>query len=375
MAENENGQEKSEEPTGRRLQKAREKGQVPRSRELGTMAVLTGGAAAILIFGPWMGESLFRVMRGCFSLSREAIFDPHMMALKLLASVKVVALMLTPFLTVLFVAGVAGTVLVGGWLFTGQSFSLEFNKLNPISGLKKIISVNSLMELVKGLAKALLVIGVALIILNHDKQQLLALPNEPLRPGIAHVLNILEWSFFWLSSVMIIIAIIDVPFQLYNHKKQLRMTKQEVKEEFKDTEGKPEVKGKIRRLQYEMAQRRMMQAVPQADVVITNPTHYAVALRYDQHTMLAPVLVAKGTDKTAMKIQEIAREYKVEIMRMPPLTRAIYFNTELDQEIPEGLYVAVAQVLAYLFQLRKYRKGQGNKPAVPDFTIPDDLKR
>ncbi len=375
MAENEDGQEKSEDPTARRLEKAREKGQVARSRELGTMAVLTGGAAALLVFGRWMGASLYNVMHGCFSLDREAIFDTHMMGLKLLASAKEASLSLTPFLITLFIAGLAGTIAVGGWLFSAEAMMPKFSKLNPLSGLKKMFSVNALVELAKAIAKALLVMGIALIILHHDQGALLSMASEPARPAIEHVVETLAWSFLWLSCAMIVIALIDVPFQLYNHQKELRMTKQEVKEEFKDTEGKPEVKGRIRRLQMEMAQRRMMQEVPKADVVITNPSHYAVALRYDQNSMPAPVVIAKGSDQTAMKIQEIAREHRIDILRTPPLTRAVYHNTAIDDEIPAGLYVAVAQVLAYLYQLRRFRRGQGPRPGMPEMPIPEDLRR
>jgi flagellar biosynthetic protein FlhB len=192
---------------------------------------------------------------------------------------------------------------------------------------------------------------------------------------MVHVLWTLAWSFLLLSAATIAIAAIDVPFQIYDHTKKLRMTKQEVKDEFKDTEGKPEVKGKIRQLQREMANRRMMQDVPQADVVITNPTHYAVALKYDQDAMGAPVVVAKGADEVAFKIMEIAREHKVELLRTPPLTRAVYHNTNVGEEIPDGLYMAIAQVLAYVFQLRQFRKGHAAKPGMPDFPIPPDMKR
>ncbi|MBS3805671.1 MAG: EscU/YscU/HrcU family type III secretion system export apparatus switch protein, partial [Oleiphilaceae bacterium] len=185
----------------------------------------------------------------------------------------------------------------------------------------------------------------------------------------------LAWSFFLLACATIIIAAIDVPFQIFSHQKKLRMTKQEVKDEFKDSEGKPEVKGRIRQLQREMAQRRMMEDVPGADVVITNPTHYAVALKYDQNSMSAPVVVAKGGDETAFKIMEIARANKVDILRTPPLTRAVYHNTKVGGEIPDGLYMAIAQVLAYLFQLRRFRQGQGERPGMPKFPIPSDLRR
>ena len=212
-----------------------------------------------------------------------------------------------PFLVVLFVAGLVGTVSIGGWLFSAKSLQPKFSKLNPLQGIKKMFSVNSLVELVKAIAKAGLVMAIAIMILRHDQNDLLSLASEAPVPAMAHVVTTLGWSFLWMSCAMILVAMIDVPFQMYSHKKNLRMTKQEIKDEYKDTEGKPEVKGRIRRLQMEAAQRRMMQDVPQADVVITNPTHYAVALKYDQNAMGAPVLVAKGVDVTAMKIQEIAR--------------------------------------------------------------------
>jgi flagellar biosynthetic protein FlhB len=220
-----------------------------------------------------------------------------------------------------------------------------------------------------------LVMAVALLILDLRTEDLLSIAEEPVLPAMAHVLWTLGWSFFFLSAATVVIAAIDVPFQIYDHRKKLRMTKQEVKDEYKDTEGKPEVKGRIRQLQREMAQRRMMQDVPTADVVITNPTHYAVALKYDQKTMAAPVVVAKGADEVAFKIMEIAREHKVEILRTPPLTRAVYHNTELGDEIPDGLYMAIAQVLAYVFQLRQFRRGRAPKPGMPDFPIPPEMRR
>ncbi|WP_097460339.1 flagellar biosynthesis protein FlhB [Mangrovitalea sediminis] len=374
MAENEDGQEKSEDPTGRRIQKAREEGNIARSKELSTMAVLVGGAAALLIFGSILGKALLEVMHMALQLDRQTIFDPHQMGLKLLAAASDAGLATTPILVLLFVAAVAGTVAIGGAVFSSQALVPKFSRLNPLQGIKKMFSLNSIVELVKGFLKAGVVMAIALLILHHETGDLLSLANESVRPAMAHVLKILSWSFLWLSCSMILIALIDVPFQLFDYRKKLRMTKQEIKDEYKDTEGKPEVKSRIRRLQMEAAQRRMMQDVPKADVIITNPTHFAVALQYDQNTMVAPVVVAKGVDQTAMKIQEIAREHRIDILRTPSLTRAVYHNTDIGDAIPAGLYVAVAQVLAYLFQLRRFRRGQGPKPGMPDFPIPSDMR-
>lgn len=373
--ENDNSQEKTEEPTPRRLEKAREDGQTARSKELATMAVLIAGAVGLLVFGAFIGQSLIRVMRDSFVLERRDIFDTTQMSLHLGAAAQEAALALMPLMIVLLIAAIAGSIGIGGLLFSGKAIAPKLNRMDPIKGLGRMFSMRSLIELVKAIAKVGLVLTIAIIILNLRTEDLLSIAEEPLLPAMAHVLWTMGWSFFLLACATIIIAIIDVPFQIYDHQKKLRMTKQEVKDEYKDTEGKPEVKGKIRQLQREMAQRRMMQEVPGADVVITNPTHYAVALKYDQKRMAAPVVVAKGSDETAFKIMEIAREHKVELLRTPPLTRAVYHNTKLGEEIPDGLYMAIAQVLAYVFQLRQYRRGRGDKPGMPDFPIPSDLRR
>ena len=373
--ENDNSQEKTEEATPRRLEKAREEGQTARSRELATMAVLMAGAAGLLMFGASLGAALEAIMRDSFVLERSAIYDTRHMSVQLIASTKEAALALSPILILLLVAAIIGSVGIGGLLFSTKAIAPKLSRMNPIKGLGRMFSLRSLIELVKAIAKVGLVMALAILILDLRTEDLLAIAEEPVVPAMEHVLWTLGWSFFFMAAATIIIAAIDVPFQIYDHQKKLRMTKQEVKDEYKETEGKPEVKGKIRQLQREMAQRRMMQEVPTADVVITNPTHYAVALKYDQKTMSAPVVVAKGADQVAFKIMEVAREHKVEVLRTPPLTRAVYHNTDLGEEIPDGLYMAIAQVLAYVFQLRQFRKGRGPKPGMPDFPIPADLRR
>ncbi|MAA63215.1 MAG: flagellar biosynthetic protein FlhB [Alteromonadaceae bacterium] len=372
--ENDNSQEKTEEATPRRLEKSREDGQTARSKELATMAVLLAGAASLLIFGSSLGASLESIMRHSFEFERLVAFDTNYMALFLLQSAKEAAWALAPIMLVLLIAAIVGPIGIGGLLFSGKAIAPKLNRMDPMKGLKRMFSARALVELVKAVAKVALVLVIAIVILDLRTEDLLAIAEEPAVPAMEHVLWTLGWSFFLLSCATIIIAAIDVPFQIYDHNKKLRMTKQEVKDEFKDTEGKPEVKGRIRQLQREMAQRRMMQDVPTADVVITNPTHYAVALKYDQSKMAAPIVVAKGADQVAFKIMEIAREHKVDIMRTPPLTRAVYHNTAIGGEIPAGLYVAIAQVLAYLYQLRRFRRGQGERPGMPDLPIPGDLR-
>lgn len=376
MAESESGADKSEEPTGKRLEESRKKGQIARSKELNTLAVTLTGTVALIIFGAYMGNMLMDIMRGNFSLPRDVLMNEGSMAQYLLASGKQALLATQPFLLALLIASIAGPIALGGWLFSAEALQPKASRMNPLAGLKRMFSVQALAELFKALAKFLVILAVALVVISADQDDLLAIANEPVEPAILHSLNVVGWSAFWLSCGLILIAAVDVPFQLWSHKQKLMMTKQEVRDEYKDTEGKPEVKGRIRQLQREMAERRMMQSVPQADVVITNPTHFAVALKYDPEKGSAPLLLAKGGDFLALKIREIAQEHQVMVLESPALARAVYHSTELDQEIPAGLYLAVAQVLAYVYQLRQYRAGKGKRPGpLPDLPIPPDLRR
>ncbi len=375
MAEQDSSQEKTEEPTARKLEKSREEGQVPRSKELATTMVLVIGSAGLLAFGPWMAERIARIAKLGFSVERDTIFDPNMMALHLTASLGEATIALIPWFFIVLIAAIAGPVSVGGWLFSTKAFMPKLSRINPLSGLKRMFSMNSIVELLKAWAKVLVVGFVAWSVLNYFFVDALQLQYQAVRPAVKGAVDIILWSVFALAMSTIIIAIADVPWQIYSHTKKLRMSLQEVKDEYKDTEGKPEVKGKIRQLQREAAQRRMMADVPTADVVITNPTHYAVALKYQMGSMSAPLLVAKGTDQVAMKIREIAKEHNVPQLQAPPLARAIYGHTKVGDEIPEGLYVAVAQVLAYVYQMDMYAKGKGPKPErKPEMPIPRDLR-
>ncbi len=376
MAESESGAEKSEDPTEKRKQDSRKKGEIARSRELNTLAVVMAGTGGLLTFGGALGERVMQVMHKNFTLPRELLLDERSMAINLLQSALMAGDALIPFFFVLLIAAIVGPVALGGWLFSMEALAPKFSRMNPLSGLKRMFSMKSIVELLKALGKFSIVLTVALFVLARARNELIEIAAEPLEMAILHSMQVVGWSAFWLACSLIIIAAVDIPFQIWDSKQKLKMTKQEVRDEYKDSEGKPEVKGRIRQLQREMAERRMMSAVPEADVIITNPTHFAVALKYDAENGQAPVLLAKGGDHTALKIREIANEHKITLLESPALARAVYYSTEIDQEIPAGLYLAVAQVLAYVYQLRQYHAGKAKKPSMlKDPEIPVDLRR
>ncbi|PJY94182.1 flagellar biosynthesis protein FlhB [Pseudomonas donghuensis] len=376
MAESESGQDKTEDPTEKRKKDAREKGEIARSKELNTVTVTLAGAGALLAFGGGLAQTLMELMRTNFTLSREVLIDERSMGIFLMASGKIALLATQPVLLVLLIAAIIGPVSLGGFLFSSSSLAPKFSRMNPLSGIKRMFSVNALSELLKALAKFFMILIVALAVLSADRDDLLAIANEPLEQAIIHSVQVVGWSALWMAAGLLIIAAVDVPIQLWQAHKKLLMTKQEVRDEYKDSEGKPEVKQRIRQLQREASQRRMMAAIPEADVIITNPTHYAVALKYDPEKGSAPLLLAKGADFIALKIREIANEHKIQVLESPALARSIYYSTELEEEIPAGLYLAVAQVLAYVYQIRQHRAGKGKAPEpLKDLPIPPDLRR
>jgi flagellar biosynthetic protein FlhB len=283
--------------------------------------------------------------------------------------------MLAPFFAVMMVVAVLASIALGGFNFSAEALQPKFDKLNPIKGMKRLFSPNGLMELLKSLAKFVIVGGVTGLLIWLWLGDFLALGRMELAPALREGMSMVGWAALLLAASLIVMALIDVPFQLWNHTRQLKMTQQEVRDELKETEGRPEVKGRIRQAQREIAMRRMMAEVPKADVIVTNPTHYAVALRYDQGKHNAPVVVAKGADLVAGNIRRIGSDHKVPIVEAPVLARAVYYSTELNQPIPAGLYLAVAQLLAYVFQLRVWEKQGGDYPAQPDeFPVPDELR-
>ncbi|MBH3345289.1 flagellar biosynthesis protein FlhB [Pseudomonas parafulva] len=378
MAESESGQDKTEEPTEKRKRDAREKGEIARSKELNTVSVTLAGAGGVLAFGGYLAETLLEMMRMNFSLTREIIVDERSMGAFLLTSGKMAIWAVQPILILLFVMSFVAPIVLGGFVFSGSLLQPKFSRMNPLSGIKRMFSMHALTELLKALAKFFVILVVAVAVLASDRQALLSIANEPLEQAIIHSLQVVGWSALWMSAGLLLIAAADAPFQLWQTHKKMKMTKQEVRDEYKDSEGKPEVKQRIRQLQREVSQRRMMAAVPQADVIITNPTHYAVALQYDpENGNSAPLLLAKGSDFMALKIREIGAEHNIQILESAALARAIYYSTEVEHEIPAGLYLAVAQVLAYVFQIRQYHAGKGKRPdpLKPDLPIPSDLQR
>ena len=376
MAESESGADKTEDPTDKRKRDSREKGEVARSKELNTVAVMLAGTGAVLAFGGTLANVLLDLMRKNFTLPREVLMDERYMAIFLLQSGKDAYLATQPILLTLLLAALLGPIALGGWLFAAGSLAPKFSRMNPMSGIKRMFSMNSITELLKAVGKFLMILMVAVVVLYKDQAELLAIAKEPLDRAIVHSLQVVGWSSLWMAAGLLIIAAIDVPIQLYQSRQKLMMTKQEIRDEYKESEGRPEVKGRIRQLQREASQRRMMSNVPTADVIITNPTHYAVALKYDAEKGGAPVLLAKGSDFVALKIREIAVQHEIQLLESPALARSIFYSTEVDEQIPAGLYMAVAQVLAYVYQIRQYRSGRGKRPQpLKDLPIPPDLQR
>lgn len=375
MAESD-GQERTESATPRRLQQAKEKGQVARSKELASVSVLVTGAVALMLFGDGLAHALLVAMARLFSLTREEIFDLSTLFEIIGGALTQLIMPLLLILLTLFVAAGVGAAGIGGIHFSAEAARPKLSKMNPLSGLKRMVGVQSLIELLKSILKILLVAGMAFYLINSAKADLFQLSFDVYPQNIFHALNILLRFILLISCSLLIVVAIDIPFQIWQHSNQLKMTKQEIKDEYKETEGKPEVKGRIRMLQREAAQRRMMAEVPHADVIITNPEHFSVALRYDQKLDRAPIVVAKGVDHMAFKIREVAREHDIDIVPAPSLARALYHTTDLEQAIPDGLFAAVAQVLAYIFQLKQYRRVGGERPTLREdkFSIPPDMR-
>ncbi|HIA09082.1 MAG TPA: flagellar biosynthesis protein FlhB [Chromatiaceae bacterium] len=369
----ETGQEKTEQPTPKRLADSAKKGQVARSRELTTAIVMITAASAVFLIGGDIVSGLHQIMVNGFTISREQAFRvdlamPHM-AMMVMSGF----MLIVPFAVMLSAAAFFAPMALGGFVFSMQSVAPKFDKLNPVKGLGRIFAARGLIELIKALLKFSLVGAIVVGLLWQYSDTFLGLGNSTLENGVSDMAGILQWGFLLLSSALLLIAAIDAPFQLWDHHKKLRMTLQEVKDESKETDGRPEVKSRIRQLQRELSQGRMMDAVPQADVVVINPTHYAVALKYDRDGNGAPVVVAKGADLVAAHIRSLAIGNDVPLFQAPPLARALYANVDIDEEIPSGLFLAVAQVLAYVFQANDVMRFGGVMPERPEyFDIPKE---
>lgn len=373
MAE-ESDLEKTEEASPKRLEKAREEGDVPRSRELAACAVLFAAGLSLMMLQQPLNTALKDSLRSGLQFDRSMAFDPVSLLMKSSHTVVDLLIAFAPLALILLAVAIASPVLVGGWVFSNKAYMPQFGRLNPLRGIGNMFSKNALAELVKSMGKAFIVSAVAYWVVSSDMEPILSLSNMPIEAGISEVSDLMMTGFITIVAALIFIAALDVPYQLYQYAEKHKMTKEEVKQESKETEGNPEIKGKIRQQQREMARRRMMSKIPTADVVITNPTHYAVAVKYQEQGMSAPIVVAKGADAVALKIREIAKEHKIVTLESPKLARALYAHTELDHEIPEALYAAVAEVLAYVFQLRIFKQQGGFQPEVPKtLPVPDAL--
>jgi len=369
MAENDDAQEKTENATPKRLEDARRKGQIPRSRELSAAAVTMSAAAALYMMGGQIAGKMYEFMERSLTLSREQALDSSLMIPSLASAALDGLKICAPVLGIICLAALLAPLALGGWSFSTEALTPQFNRLNPLSGVKRIFSSRAVVELVKALAKFGVVGLVAVMVLWNDLGALLNLGQEPLDEAIAHTVTLSGKALIAITSGLLIIAAIDVPYQLFSHAKQLKMSRQEIREEHKESEGSPEVKGRIRQLQQQFARQRMMQDVPKADVIVTNPTHFAVALRYDEKRMRAPIVVAKGVDLVAARIREVAAEHNVPIFEAPPLARVLYRNVDIGGEIPSAVYQAVAQVLTYVFQLRVAKRSGFQPPPRPDVTV------
>ncbi len=366
--------ERTEQASPKRLEKAREEGDVPRSRELATCSVLFATGLSLLMMGSHLNQALKTTMAAGLHFDRTVAFEPILLLTKISDMISSLLLAFAPFALILIAVAIASPVIIGGWVFSGKAFVPQFGRLDPMQGLGNLFSKNSVVELIKSIAKTLLVAAVAYTVISHDMAPILSLSLLPLKTSISQVSDLMLMGFLSIVSALVFIAAIDVPYQLYQYANKLKMTKEEVRQESRESEGNPEIKARIRQQQREMAKRRMMSEIPKADVVITNPTHYAVAIKYQDEGMSAPIVVAKGADIVALKIREIAAENNVVTMEAPKLARALFAHSELGSEIPEALYSAVAEVLAYVFQMRIFKKEGGFRPEIPkELPVPETL--
>ncbi len=366
--------EKTEQATPKRIEKAREDGDVPRSKELATVSVLLTVLVGVWASGAQLTQALKTNMAAGLTLPRNLVFEPGLLIVSIAQNLMELLWAFLPLAGLVVFIAIASPVLLGGWNVSSKALIPKFNKLNPLSGIKNLVSKNAAMEFFKAVVKATLVGSVAFFVVAAEIDDVLMLPLLPVNEALTSTAYLILVTMIAIASSLVLIAAVDVPYQLWSYANKLKMTKQDVRQENKETEGNPEIKARIRQQQREMARRRMMAEIPNADVVVTNPTHYAVAIQYKNDSMRAPVVVAKGADAIALKIREIAAEHKVSVLESPKLARALYAHTDLGDAIPEALYAAVAEVLAYVYQMRIFKKEGGLQPRQPEvLEVPDEL--
>lgn len=367
----EDQEDRTEQPTEKRLREARERGDVPRSRELGNVAVLGATALALMATAPGVATSAQGWLRGALTLDPATLGQPDRLLGHAAALLPGLLLPLLPAFAAALAACFIAPLVMGGLRFSSQSLQPDFKRLSPMAGLKRLYGKDSLAELLRSLLRVLLVVGVGAMVVSAGFHALLAMPGMSLQAAAATGLKMAMTALLAMAGALALLAAIDVPWQRWRHRSRLKMSKQEIRDELKQTEGNPEIKARVRQVAQQMARRRMMDAVPTADVVVTNPTHYAVALKYDPKKMRAPRVVAKGVDEIALLIREAARRHRVAVLEAPPLARALYRTAQVDQEIPVKLYAAVAQVLSYVFQLRRWHPAHGPAPSLTDIALGD----
>ena len=373
MAE-ESDLEKSEPASPARLEKAREEGQVARSRELVTFVMLTTGVGGLWALGEMMGQHFSSALRNGLQFERASAFDASHMMVQAGTAVLHALQALMPLLGMMLVAALVAPMMLGGWLFSTKSLAPTFSKMNPIAGIGRMFSAESLAELVKTIVKSLLVGGVAWYVISGNVASIMALMSEPLHAALPHTLHLVARSCALIIGSLLLVALIDVPYQLWSHHRKLRMSREDLRQEQKENDGDPQVKAQIRRQQQQMAKRRMMAEVPKADIIVTNPTHFAVALKYHDKDMRAPRVIAKGADLVALRIRAMAEENSIPILEAAPLTRALFRHTQLGDEIPAALYAAVAEVLAWAYQLKHQASEGGTPPRAPqNLPVPESL--
>lgn len=351
------GAERTEEPTARRLKRARDEGQVARSIDLSAAAVMLAAVLMLIALGGVWFDQLATYFAAGLVWDRTLLETPALLPQAFASQIGHAFLLLLPVMLITLVAAIVAAGATGGYLFSFTAIMPKLSKLSPLTGFKRMLGINAAVELLKSVAKFSLVTVVLLILLNKHLAELLHLGSMDLQRGVALAGVLITESVLWLTLSLVLVALIDVPYQRYSFTKRMRMTKQEILDEMKDAEGRPEVKAQIRRRQREVATARMMQKVKDADVIITNPDHFAIALSYDPTSDGAPILLAKGADFAASRIREEAKVHSIEIFSSAELARALYFTTKIDEPIPEALYLAVAQVIAYVFSLGQIQPG------------------
>jgi len=373
MAE-ESDLEKTEPASPRRLEKAHEEGQVVRSRELGTFVMLSTGLGCLWASGDLMAGHLGSALRNGLQFERASAFDASHMMVQAGSTIVHALQALAPLLAAMMVAALVAPMLLGGWLLSGQLLVPKFSKLNPVAGIGRMFSTETLAELIKTVVKSVLVGTIAWWVISGNLPVIMSLMSEPVHQALAHTLHLVARTCMLIIGSLLLVAAIDVPYQLWSHHKKLRMSREDLRQEQKESDGDPQVKAQIRRQQQQMAKRRMMAEVPKADIIVTNPTHFAVALKYNDKDMRAPRVIAKGTDLIALRIRELAKEHNIPVLEAPPLTRALYRHTRLDAEIPVALYAAVAEVLAWAYQLNRQATEGGALPPRPkNLPVPETL--